>query len=186
LPFLYDLWVNRGKLKVTEDGVGYFTKEDCDPVVWTAFGGAIYPLVTINRVEMFEEYVTSGCAEILKLVRFCYAGKHNFRCGCCIPCQMRYNDGVYALFSENEIKQVLAYRKLKESKETYKGKPLCEIFNQYCNYDTKLRSDISNDRVPVSCKKYFEKILKNTRIPASVLKERKRQLAILAKGEDCK
>lgn len=177
LPFLYDLWVNRGKLKIDDNGVGYYTKKDCDPITWLAFGKGIYPLVNITRKEMYQKYLDWNCLDILKEVRFCYGGIDGFLCGCCIPCQARIDDGILGFYDEDALRRVFVWRKLKAKKEKINGIPAEQMFRNYCTSKENLRLKgipfALSQLFPISICNYFEKELKNIRIPKDVVKDRK-------------
>ena len=180
LPFLYDLWVRRGKLKVNDNGEGYFTKEDCDPVVWKAFGCGVYPLVNIDRVEMYHNYLRNGWESVLKNVRFCYAGIDNYLCGCCLPCQSRIEDGVLSWYDKDVMRRVLVWRYLKEHKEIIDGIPAEKLFRSYCVDKEKYNRHliVGSKYLQNKYAQYFERLLKKVRIPDRWIREKKKFISL--------
>ena len=129
------LLIEKGNWKFTEDGVGYFDKEDCDADVYTLFGHLIAPVAKFNEQMMWEKIQEWGYEDVFEHIRFCYYPKDGKPCGMCLPCQVKMKKKMNFLFNEEALENGRIMQKVLE-KDNKRGGDLfmkSELFMMYKN-----------------------------------------------------
>ena len=129
---LTKLMYEKGHMKFTDDGVGYFNESDCDKDVFLLFGNYTYPIAKKTELIMQEDAEHLGFMDIMDETWFCYTPtKDGKPCGACLPCVVKYNQHLYNLLpveaqARAEVKNNLP--------EFFGGRDLRKLFESYCQY----------------------------------------------------
>lgn len=97
------LLLDKGNWKFTDDGVGYFTKEDCDPDVFLLFGNLTAPVAKYSEPMMWDKVKEWGYEDVFRHIRFCYYLMDGKPCGMCLPCQVKLKQRMDFLFTKDAI-----------------------------------------------------------------------------------
>lgn len=181
------LMYEKGHMKFTPDGVGYFNPKDCQKEVYALFGNAIYPISLYSELMMKEKIEEWGYKDIIKHIHFCYHPINGFPCGMCGPCRVKIKQHMDFLFKPENLKNgmVCNYIYKNNLKDKY-GRPLWVVFEDYIrsfkstlletSFSKKISLDLSGNISNVSFDKlkilkdnyetfqYFESLLNNDKI----------------------
>lgn len=142
------LLLDKGNWKFTDDGVGYFTKEDCDPDVFILFGNLTCPIAKYSEPMMWEKIQEWGYEDVFKHICFCYYPIDGKPCGMCVPCKVKMKQKMDFLFDDNAFKRYRIYNELSKIKETLSGfsdwLDMATCFNLYVN--PLFRKDFTEQR----------------------------------------
>ncbi len=130
------LFLDKANWKFTEDGVGYFTKEDCDPDVFTLFGNLTCPVASYSEPMMWEKIQEWGYEDVFEHICFCYYPIDGKPCGSCLPCNLKLTYKMDFLFAEEALNRHRIYQdllKIKENLGVRNPLDMATCFNLYVN-----------------------------------------------------
>ena len=111
---LRSLLLEKGHMRVSSEGTGYFVKEDCDPAVWTLFGNMRMPISEMHEREMALLIRRWGYQDVMDHVWFCYTPVDVKPCGLCEPCLTKHKNGMDRLLGTEAIRRATLYNYLKK------------------------------------------------------------------------
>lgn len=162
------LMYEKGHMKFTDDGIGYFNLKDCQKEVYALFGNSIYPVSLFSELMMKEKIEEWGYQDIMQHIHFCYHPINGNACGMCGPCRVKIKQHMDFLFKPEFLKVGLVCNYLYKNKiSDVFGNPAWVSFDNYIrNYKFKdLFSDkIYNKNIDYQTICYFEGLLKNNNI----------------------
>ena len=95
-----------GNLKLQEDGYGTYyvidTSKSSQDLI-TLFGNQRFPLAEYTKVQMKQEYISMGLADIINDTWFCHTPIGGKPCGICNPCRYTIEEGMSERFSEEAL-----------------------------------------------------------------------------------
>ena len=94
--FMYE----KGHMKFTDDGTGYFDKKDCDRDAYALFGNAVYPVCLDSELMMRDKAQAWGMMDIMGKSWFCYHPVNGKPCGMCGPCKVKMKQHMDFLFDK--------------------------------------------------------------------------------------
>ena len=97
------LLLDKGGMHFTEDGIGYFVKEEADPDVYTLFGNLVCPVAKYSEPMMLEAIREHGYEDVFEHIHFCYYPIDGKPCGMCLPCQVKLRQKMDLLFTEEAL-----------------------------------------------------------------------------------
>ena len=126
------LMYEKGHMRFTRDGVGYFDKSGCQKDVYALFGNAVYPVALFSELMMKEKAEEWGWQDIMGHSWFCYYPVYGKPCGLCGPCRVKIRQRMDFLFSEDNLKagMVFNYINANNLRDRY-GQPLNAAFEEY-------------------------------------------------------
>lgn len=108
------LLLEKGKLKVAEDGFGsYLDKSDSDPDVYRLFGNLRCPIYGYSNPAMWKKICEWGYEDVFRYIRFCYFPIDGKPCGFCHKCDEKIRQDMGFLFTDAALKRNKVYRSLK-------------------------------------------------------------------------
>lgn len=124
---------NYGKMKFTPEGFGYLDKELSDPAVYSVFGGYFYPLIRTSERDMIKLCYKYGFINVIKHIKFCYNEyRYGEPCGCCPPCQSKFDYKMYEYFTEDGYRNAVVRQQLFNEGMLFNGIPVMDLFERYC------------------------------------------------------
>ena len=126
------LLMDKGNWKFTNDGVGYFTKEDCDPDVFLLFGNLIAPVAKYSEPMMWSKIKEWGYEDVFKHIRFCYYPVDGKPCGMCLPCQVKLKQKMDFLFTKESIQNGKVMRDLLDMEKLMQKSLYMSNFQKSC------------------------------------------------------
>lgn len=95
-----------GALKLQEDEYGTYyvvdTSKSSQELI-TLFGNQRFPLADYTKVQMKQEYISMGLADIIDDTWFCHTPIDEKPCGICNPCRYTIEEGMPERFSEEAL-----------------------------------------------------------------------------------
>ena len=175
------LLMDKGGLRFTESGVGYFEKEAADPDVYTLFGNLTCPVAKYSELMMWDVIRQRGYEDVFQHVHFCYFPIDGKPCGMCLPCEVKMKQKLNFLFPDEALKRNRIYNALfRDEFVLLKTQELLDIstcfklyvdplfkedfLKQYIDPQTILSRFIGNkvDSAILFYKDYFDELLGST------------------------
>ena len=127
---LTKLMYEKGHMKFTNDGVGYFNEFDSDKDVFLLFGNYTYPIAKKTELMMRDDAIRFGFMDVMNKTWFCYTPtKDGKPCGACLPCVVKYKQHLYDLLPIDAQARAMVKINLPELEGT---NDLQKIFEEYC------------------------------------------------------
>ena len=129
------LLLDKGGMHFTEDGIGYFVKEEADPDVYTLFGNLVCPIARYSEPMMWDVIRERGYKDVFEHIHFCYYPIDGKPCGMCFPCQTKLKQQMDFLFSDEALAcgRVMQMLECLPHKEGKGISDLPELFMMYKN-----------------------------------------------------
>ena len=129
------LLYEKGHMKFTSDGVGYFNPKDCHKDIYALFGNAIYPVSLFSELMMKEKAEEWNCMDIMNCSHFCYEPIYGKPCGMCGPCKIKLRQHMDFLFHSDIVDAGLTLNYLKNNNLVdSQGVPLHIQFENYIRH----------------------------------------------------
>ena len=128
------LLLEKGNWKFTPEGTGYFTKDDCDPDVFTLFGNLQCPVAKFSNLMMWEKIKEWGYEDVFSHIHFCYFPINGKPCGMCHTCRVKIKQEMEFLFDEEGLLRNTAY-KIIEQLDGFEENNLGIFFMAYVSED---------------------------------------------------
>lgn len=78
----------------------------------TLFGNQHFPLAEYTKLQMKQEYISMGLADILNDTWFCYTPIDGKPCGICNPCRYTIEEGMKERFSAEALKRYKRHKSI--------------------------------------------------------------------------
>ncbi len=101
-----------GALLLQEDECGAYyviDKNKSSQELITLFGNQHFPLADYTKLQMKQEYISLGLADIINDTWFCHNPINGKPCGICNPCRYTIEEGMSERFSEEALKRYKYY-----------------------------------------------------------------------------
>ena len=125
------LMYEKGHMKFTKDGVGYFNVKDCHPLVYALYGKSVYPVCLLTNRMMMDKFKEWGLEKIAFMTLSCHYPISGEPCGVCDPCITKIRQHMDELFPVSSLNRGFVYNYLEQLHASFHGKGLNYLFRFY-------------------------------------------------------
>ena len=170
---LRDLVVGKGKLCNNGIDIPVLDSNVSDPLVFQYFSKFSFPIAFITDREKYNNYLKWGYKDILDIITFCYDEHDGYICGCCAPCLVKIERGMYEFFNKDALKRNFIWHLLDKEGKKFEGNSYASWFRKYCYICSFPDAEFKTLFFPPFLRQYFSNLITSKKINKQFLLEYK-------------